>query len=206
MTLWDDHYFNQEKLENWLYGKDSLEGQTRKWFVSEAKKWPPGIEFLDAGCGGGVTAYQLAQAKVLDKIKYTGVDFSKCMLDLAQKMVKHPNAKWICSPLEIFSSTEEFDRVLLRAVLEHNFDPEPVLKNMLAALKKTGMLYIVFWNNPSLGESIVAKTPEGFYDIAHSRRKLEKIVELEGFHVRFYHSVQENSARSSWRDAWMITR
>lgn len=206
MTLWDDNYFDLNKLEKWLYGKQSLEGATRRWLIERAKEWSYGVEFLDAGCGGGVTAYQLEQAGILNKIKYTGVDFSKCMLDLAQKKIKHPNTHWICSPLEGFDSKNEFDRVLLRAVLEHSIDPVPILANALRALKKTGLLYIVFWNNPVSGKMIVEKTPEGFYDISHSRETLTGVIKERGLQILKQLSIEEQAKNGDHRDIWVIGR
>jgi len=178
-TLWDDRFITDPvALENWLYGKQSLSGMTRDWFINEVKKWPKNTTLLDAGCGGGVTGYQLQNKSLLDNIRYTGLDGSVCMLDLAKKKVTHKNASWVLSSLDTFSSETKFDKILLRAVIEHNLDPRAILTSVAAALKPGGALYVIFWNNPVFeGDAVIKKIRDGFYDNSHKMSDITDTLE-----------------------------
>lgn len=206
MTLWDET-FGDADLRKWLYGERSLQGQTRSWFLTEAKTWPEGTKLLDAGCGGGVTAYQMKEVGLLDKIYYTGIDFSQCMIDLAHKMVSHRNIEWVLASLEKLNPkfSEKFDRVLLRAVLAHVLDPVPVLKSVAGTIKNGGTLYIVFWNNPAEKESIIGKAGK-FWDIGHSGELLSKTLFDSGIKMECAYICNESSARDNQRVIWQLRK
>jgi SAM-dependent methyltransferase len=206
-TLWDNRFLRDKKaLEQWLYGKQSLQGPTRKWFINEAKTWENMPLLLDAGCGGGVTAYQMQQNKMLDNIKYIGIDFSDCMLELAKEKVQHTNVTWKKLSLENLPFVNKFDKILLRAVLAHVIDPEPIIKSMANALKDDGTLYIIFWNNPNKGKSIINKLKAGFYDNAHSQQILENFINKYGLKIVERHKIKEKSAREDHRIIWKIKK
>jgi len=197
-TLWDKKFENDSaSLEKWLYGKQSLTGSTRQWFIDEVKVWPKGTALLDAGCGGGVTAYHLLEQQLLSNISYTGVDASQCMLNLAKKKIKHQNVNWVLSPLDALNYPNKFDKVLLRAVIEHNLDPEPILKSVANVLKTNGVLYIIFWNNPVFtGEPKIKKIEDGFYDNSHSMETVLRVLQaskVDLIHKEFIKEKSENS-------------
>jgi SAM-dependent methyltransferase len=204
-SQWDKRYeTNPQALEEWLYGKTSLTGATREWFLEKAAQWPEGTRLLDAGCGGGVTAYQLAQRGLLSRLDYTGLDGSGAMLALARSKVSGP-ARWIQEDLREVRLEQEFDRILLRAVIEHLDDPAPVLRNVSAGLKRQGELIIIFWNNPVAGEPIYSKTEMGFPDNAHSEPVLIDILRSCSLVVHKVERVGETSARGEpFRTIWLI--
>lgn len=204
-----------EELEAWLYGPRSLGGATREWFVEEAKHWADGMSLLDIGCGGGVTAYQLGQAGILDRLdEYWGVDGSFKMLELAQKKCGHyKNVSFGWENLAFLpgrSGTGDpdlwagrFDRVLLRAVLEHNRDPLPILRGALRTMARYGTLYIIWWNNPVLGDPIELPEAWGIPDIAHTKKPLLDYIAKAGRKVEIV-EFPENDARGNNRQVWII--
>ena len=200
-TLWDTRFENDFiALEKWLYGKQSLTGATRQWFVDEVRKWPKGTSLLDAGCGGGVTAYHLAENKLLDNITYTGIDGSTCMLKLAKTKVKHSNVHWVQSALDTLSCADTFDKVLLRAVIEHNLDPCPVLISVANTVKPGGILYVIFWNNPVFtGKAKIKKTKDGFYDNSHCMKLVTKTLKDCGMTLTHKEFIKEQSENSDER-------
>jgi 2-polyprenyl-3-methyl-5-hydroxy-6-metoxy-1,4-benzoquinol methylase len=202
MTLWDD-YFNQTKLEQWLYGASSLNGKTRSWLVNRLKEDLRVKTLVDLGCGGGVTAYQLEACGLLDRISYVGVDFSDCMLTLARKKVTHPNVTWEKSALVGYSPGRTYDVVLLRAVIEHILDPRPVLASA-CKLVANGCLYIIFWNNPSKYMPVIKILKGGFYDISHSEKMLKSTITECGMKVSDEIAIEEKSENSDTRTVWVI--
>jgi len=203
MTKWDNHY-TQKELETWLYGRNSLTGATRSWLIRQAKKWTKNSLFLDAGCGGGVTAFQFGQEKILDNIQYLGVDFSQCMLDLAHKKVTHRNACFQKYELDSLKLNQKFDYILLRAVLEHNLDPTKILASSLQHLKDDGTFYLIFWNNPVKAKKVIFLTPGGFYDNSHSEEELRGVLTSNNCVVHAEHTILENSFNSNIRIIWEI--
>lgn len=205
-TLWDEHY-SGEMLEEWLYGPSSLGGATRRWFVDRAAQWPPGTRLLDAGCGGGVTGYQLLGAGLLDRLTYVGADFSQNMLDLAERKVVHPNASFAKRSLTELGYDREFDRILLRAVLAHVREPGPVIDNVARALRVAGELYVIFWNNPVEGEPVLKQVKGGFWDNGHNEAHLRECVTQAGLELVETHSIPEPSARQQdHRVVWVLQR
>ena len=204
-SQWDNQYEkNPQALEEWLYGKKSLTGATREWFLHRAAQWPEGTRLLDAGCGGGVTAYQLEQKGLLSRLSYTGIDGSSAMLALARSKVSGL-ARWIQGDLGEVRLQPEFDVILLRAVIEHHDDPSPVLRNVSVGLKKQGELITVFWNNPAAGEPVYAKTSMGIPDNAHSEQLLRDILRSCSLAVGEVERVEETSARGEpLRTIWLV--
>jgi SAM-dependent methyltransferase len=204
-SQWDKRYEESpQALEEWLYGAKSLDGATREWFLHRATQWPQGTRLLDAGCGGGVTAYQLQQKGLLSRLDYTGIDGSSAMLALARRKVpKH--ARWIQGDLTEARLEPDYDKILLRAVIEHHDDPAPVLRNVTAALKPRGELIIIFWNNPVAGEPVHHKTSMGFPDNAHSEQVLKDILRGSSLGVAEVERVTETSAREEpFRTVWVV--
>lgn len=205
MTLWDESY-SEKQLEGWFYNKRLNNSATRHWFINEVKTWEKDLLFLDAGCGAGVTGYQLLKNNLLDNLEYVGVDFSDCMLNLAKKKVKHSNAKFLKSSLDTFTYGKKFDRILLRAVLEHNLFIDDIMQNITANLSDNGKLYIIFWNNPISGSTKVNFTPGGFYDNSFSKTYLINLLEINNCKLDQEFSVKEMSCTSHNRVIWVVRK
>lgn len=203
---WDDMYDEHPgPLESWLYGERSLNGATRQWIVDQAREWPNGTTLLDAGCGGGVTGYHLKEAGLLGKVAYYGIDGSEAMLRLARRKVGTVDADFSISKLE--SIEGKYDRVLLRAILAHQEDPQPVLTAACNAIKDDGQLVVIFWNNPVKGDWIYAMTEVGVPDTAHSEQVLTDAIHAAGCVVTRTESIIEPSARNQkTRTIWIIER
>jgi ubiquinone/menaquinone biosynthesis C-methylase UbiE len=141
---------------------------------------------------------------LLDRLHYTGLDPSQCMLDLAQRKVTHPNVEWVHSPVEGYEPDEKFDRVVLRAILAHHDDPLPILRSTIGLVKPGGMLYIIFWNNPVSGPTIRSMTSWEVPDNAHPREDLIACLEEAKVQLVSEDWVKEPSAREVHRVVWRI--
>jgi 2-polyprenyl-3-methyl-5-hydroxy-6-metoxy-1,4-benzoquinol methylase len=200
-SLWDEK-MSEERIEQWLYGVQSTTGLTRRWLLEQAANWKAGTTVLDVGCGGGVTAYQLNHEGLLSKLRYTGFDGSKNMLAVAKR--KTPEVEWVHGDIAEMNLNRKFDKIVLRAVLAHVLEPAPILKAVFKHLEKDGELFIIFWNNPVNGKSIIATIEEGFYDNAHSIEQLKEIIATAGMKIKSQHVVEEKSARSNIRNIWVL--
>lgn len=108
---------------------------------------------LDLGCGNG-RIYDL----FLDnpKIKYTGIDFSEKLVDLAHeryKNIKGKNApKFIVGDITskgLINQTPTYDTIFLIASYHHILDKNErlqLLKNIKKALKDDGIVVLTVWN------------------------------------------------------------
>lgn len=202
---WDMTY-DDDYLEQWLYGPQSLNGATRKWLIEQIAKTPRGESFLDLGCGGGVTAYHLREAGLLDHVVYTGVDITNRMINLARRKI--PQASFIHSPIEHFALTAKggYDSILLRAVLEHLENPLPVIDAASKLLREGGTFYLIFWNNPVESESLIFLTEDGFYDNAFNATLLRERFEGNGLTIQDTLILPEPSARSQDREIWIMKK
>lgn len=204
-TQWDK-FFQEDTLENWLYGACSLKGKTRGWLLDRMSLWPAST-FLDAGCGGGVTAYQMSQRKLLSKIRYTGVDSSEIMLTVARKKTTHDNITWYRQDLNTLNLEKTFDNVLLRAVIEHNLDPKPILISVARHVAPCGKLYLIFWNNPVEEQDfIIERDKNGFYDIGHTKHGILETLAGSGLVLDEEYFIDEHSAKTAQRTIWVFTK
>jgi Methylase involved in ubiquinone/menaquinone biosynthesis len=103
-----------------------------------------GEKVLDIGCGNG-RLFQILKDK---NIEYTGIDFSKNLIELAKK--KYPEGNFlVANALNLPFKENTFDKVFLIAVLHHIPSKElrsQVLKEAKRVLKPQGLLILTVWN------------------------------------------------------------
>jgi len=100
----------------------------------------PGMKILDLGCGEG------RWAKVLEdkNIEYTGVDFSKELIDKAKNIDIKGSVTFINKPAQDFISEEKFDLIFLFGLITYMNDEDirKLNKNCRFMLKKGGRLIL----------------------------------------------------------------
>lgn len=106
------------------------------------------INILDAGCGTGEIACQLALA--FPNSSVVGADFSRGSLMWAEKLKKYlkiNNVKFVSRNLAEGSIEDlgSFDLIHCRGVLHHIEHPAKALANLSTALKKEGLLWIFLY-------------------------------------------------------------
>jgi SAM-dependent methyltransferase len=111
-------------------------------FLKEIKKYDlEKSTILDAGCGDG--EYVLILRKQYPKSIFEGIEFSlEKVIKLTNRIRHFENVKIIHDSLVDFSVSEKYDFVYCIDVLEHIKEDKKVLKNLCAALKFSGILYI----------------------------------------------------------------
>lgn len=122
----------------------------------------PGEQILDAGCGTGILALELAGRG----LRVTGVDLSEKMLALArQKIYGHKVGFLRADICALPFSNGYFDAVICFTVLEFVGEPENALRELWRVLKPGGRLVIGVLNRFSLWA--LARRGRGVY--AHAR-------------------------------------
>ncbi len=102
----------------------------------EQEEWD---SLLDAGCGTGAVISLLSE-KYPHK-KYTGIDLSPKMIDVAK--LKNINADFICGDCENLPFNDNsFDVVICSQSFHHYPDPEKFFSNVLRVLRPGGRLIL----------------------------------------------------------------
>lgn len=102
---------------------------------------------LDVGCGEGRLLQDMKPA-----INYTGIDFSKKLIEIAKERYRGKNHNFIVGDItkrDVWKDLGKFDRVFVVAVLHHLPSKKEqlyVLKQIKKHSKKGGKIYISFWN------------------------------------------------------------
>jgi cyclopropane fatty-acyl-phospholipid synthase-like methyltransferase len=99
---------------SWDAARVGFYGRERHYVDTLIKGLPAGAKVLDLGCGTGrpIAEYILAAGHAL-----TGIDQSEALLALARE--RFPQATWIHSPIESFSTEESFHAIVCWDALFH---------------------------------------------------------------------------------------
>jgi len=137
---------------------------------------------LEIGCGAGFSVQYLDRPYS----EYIGVDYSKGLIDYANRFNSSEKAKFICTNIRDYKPNEKFDVVFMIGVL-HHFDDLAVIMGHIVALLKPGAVLIA--NEPQASNKIVqvlrqvrTKLDKGYSDdqIQFLPHDLENIFEKSG--------------------------
>jgi SAM-dependent methyltransferase len=132
-----DEYFQLHNKETRLQGASALVDQAEKLLGRKGK-------LLDVGVGRGEILIS-AREKGWEA---EGVEPSETFADYVEKRT---GAKIWRKPIEeVEIPPQEFDVVILSAVLEHLYDPDKVIKNISRIMKSGGLLYLDVPNEKGL--------------------------------------------------------
>jgi SAM-dependent methyltransferase len=117
---------------------------------------PPGVRVLEVGCGVGDLLAAVKPAWGL------GVDFSPAMIALARQ--RHPELEFQVGEAAEFSSSEEFDYIILSDLVNDLPDVQAVFERLQGVAHPRTRLVLNFFNNlwrPALhaGEKLGLKSP-----------------------------------------------
>lgn len=136
--------------------RDFLQYKKAKSVIKLSDKDKSEIKVLDAGCGSGVFLRILKKIIGSGKNLY-GNDFSEKILE----PLKNEGFGIIPGNLDGFVANERFDVITMFQVIEHLYDPLKAIKNLSAALKDGGYLFIETPSIDSLDAKIFSK---GYWD------------------------------------------
>ena len=131
----DIQIFQDWKYDNWLSGKDKTFYMVNENLNLTLRFLPEGSSILDVGSDVGLTIRHLNENKYVSE----GVEVSEVATIIANEIIKAPTVN---SDLKSFQNGKIYDGLLLRAVLEHLYDPVDVLNDCAEKIKKGGLIFI----------------------------------------------------------------
>jgi|GEM_PF-1413665 len=169
---------------------------------------PPVNHLLDLGCGSGPHIKLL-----ITSCKHiVGVDYSKQMLELAKKDLKHlkrpKNHTWRLLHADAANlpiPARSFDSIIAMGLLDYVSSPQQVLKECRRVITPKGICIITIPKKPSLFSLL--RNPPGDWikrvifhlppiDNAITKAELETLAHNTGFHIL--------TVKSLWGAMWMI--
>lgn len=195
-------------------------------FIENVKKIITGLRVLEIGCGeaGNLKPF-------LDRGCYcTGIDLSSEKIKNGKEFFSNHIAKddlnLIVEDIYNWNSTEPFDLIIMRDVLEHIHDQDNFLAHVKHFLKDDGIFFLGFppWQNPFGGHQqicdnkILSKLPfihllnNKLYikllELGHeSQAKIANLVEVKETRItieRFLRIVKKNKYRIIKREFYLI--
>lgn len=143
-NIWDYWATRYDKL--WVQ-KYSL-APTRKLLIREIgraldTKGSGPVTVLDAGCGTGQLAEELAAAYPMQRVSVTGVDFSQKMIEAAQKK-QIPQARFLWGDaMKLPFSAASFDFLVCSHSLPYYKDKALAIREFKRVLKPGGNLFLI---------------------------------------------------------------
>ena len=177
------HYETQRYVDKTITGQESgIKNKYMNSYVDFVRKYvKEGSKVLDLGCGAGLSSGLLSK-----HFKVIGADLSRPAISYAKSHFK--NIKFQVEDARKMSfDNETFDATLACGFIEHVYEVDEVLSEMLRVTKKNGHVIIVSPNWFSPFRSIKAFiTPKG-YEIV-GRNKLQ----VTGWFLKsIYYTVQK---------------
>jgi 2-polyprenyl-6-hydroxyphenyl methylase / 3-demethylubiquinone-9 3-methyltransferase len=95
---------------------------------------------IDVGTGGGLVPLALAA----HGIQCDGIDIEPKLIEAAQReaQIKSLPIKFVCSSVEDYETSMQYDFITCFEMLEHVDDPKKVIEKMLTWLKPGGFIFI----------------------------------------------------------------
>ncbi|MFT5229877.1 MAG: SAM-dependent methyltransferase [Urechidicola sp.] len=144
-----DKYFNLQKTNTDKYIIP---------FIEQFKKIESSLKVLEVGCRDGGVLHPFLQRGCY----ITGVELSPNMLLEAKKRysdnIERSEANFIAMDIHDFDSSEKFDIIILKDVIEHVYHHDKLIKKLKTLMSSDGVIYFGYppWQNPYGGHQQVA--------------------------------------------------
>ena len=184
----DDLYApsNSGKAEYWEKRLDYLK-RTRKtmwnedyisFLIHNVWKITEPITVLDCGCGYGSLGI-LLMPLLPEGSEYVGVDFSKTMIEAAEKYFYELEiqAQFVLSDIMEYKPSHQYDLVISQAVLRHVDNGEQFLRKMVSFTKGGGLLVSIECNREFEADGLFIRGME--YDKLCQHEGLSKLWKTE---------------------------
>jgi len=127
-------YGNQDwknASNEWYEGIHDSNYKLHENFIEYFNKIKPNIQsVLEVGCGTGI--YPIRHREMFDNIEYTGIDFSKTNIEYCRKNSKFNFIDGDFIKMEV----KKYDLVFSHAVIDHVYDIDKFLTNLIKSCRK----------------------------------------------------------------------
>lgn len=149
-----------------------------RWLIRFGDALPRGGSVLDLGCGAGepIAAWLIAEG-----FRYTGVDFSEPMLDIAR--ARWPDKDWRSADMRSLDLGQRFDGIIAWNSFFHLSEDEQraTLPRLAAHLAPAGLLLITV--GPQAGETTGIVATEPVYHASLSPAAYAALLEENGLRL-----------------------
>lgn len=136
---------------------------------------PAGVSMLDIGCGNGSLALPVASLGY----RVLGVDVDAGSIEHARRVNEFPNARFELVEGNSFDLGERFDVVICSEVLEHLYEPMPLIRT-IARLMKDDALAIITVPNGQGPREVLGRVENFLKDTLGLKRAIVKLRRLIG--------------------------
>lgn len=186
-----------ELTGRWAIGQGP-DAPDRQLFRTLLRAMPVGTSVLEVGHGPGIELEGLEADGVLQRIVYTGYDFTPELV--AYCAHRWPNQSFAIADVETMSEQVVANVVWCRHTLEHVADGETALRNLWEATKD--VLLISWFIRPTwCDEDVGCVEADGFMHWTYSAPRWIELVDELGYLYRF--DIDHHLNRGS---VWMISR
>lgn len=186
-----------ELTGRWAIGQGP-DAPDRQLFRALIRAMNTSVSVLEVGHGPGIEVEGLEQDGLLERIRYTGFDFTPELV--AYCAHRWPNQSFAIADVETMKEQAIADVVWCRHTLEHVADGETALRNLWAATKD--VLLISWFIRPTwCDEDVGCVEADGFMHWTYSAPRWIELCDELGYLYRF--DIDHHLNRGS---VWMISR
>ena len=181
----------------WDASRADFYGREREYIDAMLEGLPQAAHILDLGCG---TGRPIAEYIMSNGHRVTGVDQSEGQLDIAR--TRYPDATWITSAIESFTTTERFNVIVCWDALFHidRAHHEKLFARFVEMLLPGGRLMITVGGSqhPAFTDTMHGET---FYYDSHPPEKVREILDAIGFDLTVAEFMNEVTSEDKGRYA-----
>lgn len=206
----------EEKHQDYIYLKENYYDNPKEIFIFLGKlidKCSLKNNILDIGCARGEFLYYLN--KIFTETKFTGIDYSKNLIDEAKKNLSlFNNINFENSSGENFKLNKKYDVITLLGVLSYFDDLYKILENIELHLNDCGKVFILgFFNKYDIDVRISYRDNKRFSNFEsgwnyHSLENIKKVLSTLGMKINNIHNFELSFHMEQQKDdfcrAWHI--
>lgn len=148
----------------------------------------PNLQILDFGCGNGLLIKHML--KINPKSKYTGIDVSKKIISVNKKMMKKIHFFHVDDGEKFPIKKNSFDFIISTDVIEHVYNTEFTVLELIRVLKPGGKLLITTPYHGTLKNIVISLTsfeiifdPTGAHIRFFTKKSLTTLLKKTGLHI-----------------------
>ncbi len=205
MRLEENYHDQIASFYNDRSNKDFTWEIPEKIFLLRREYFKRGTVVLDMGCGPAVSVRRILNTKIVNAIKYIGVDVSRELLKFAKKNI--PSGRFIHADMAtVMLPTKSADIILSLGALHHTINKTKTLNHWYRILKHGGYIFlrepIYEYLKQGTGESPIEegiKLKELYRFVEKNKMKIVRITFFNTNAFHFFNKVMNKFGLARWR-------